>query len=121
MWLGEVGLELPGKYSGEAARMKKIRQLTDVGRFLNRLLGSLFLKALSSSLRRCCCCWLCQWEYGSIAHLFFSPPFAACLASVCVRFSCTTSAAQLLALSLSLSRKPDHLFKLSLGSVRPAA
>lgn len=39
VWLHEVGLELPGKYMGDSATMKKIRQLTDVGRFLNRLLG----------------------------------------------------------------------------------
>lgn len=39
MWLNEVGLELPGKFTTDSARMKKIRQLTDVGRFLNRLLG----------------------------------------------------------------------------------
>lgn len=38
-WLNEVGLELPKFSHGEAAKMKKIRQLTDVGRFLNRLLG----------------------------------------------------------------------------------
>lgn len=39
VWLNEVGLELPGKFTSDSVRMKKIRQLTDVGRFLNRLLG----------------------------------------------------------------------------------
>ena len=37
MWLNEVGLELPR--ASEGGSLKKIRQLADVGRFLNRLLG----------------------------------------------------------------------------------
>eukprot|EP00904_Undaria_pinnatifida_P000721 jgi/Undpi1/1064/HiC_scaffold_10.g04527.m1 len=37
VWLNEVGLELPR--ASEGGSLKKIRQLADVGRFLNRLLG----------------------------------------------------------------------------------
>ena len=38
VWLNEVGLELPR--ASEGGGLKKIRQLADVGRFLNRLLGN---------------------------------------------------------------------------------
>lgn len=103
VWLDEVGLELPRPSLPENSRMKKIRQLTDVGRFLNRLLGKTLVVVAS-------CNYFFPHKYFVVfllyEYLVFVPVFSFfffVLFSFVFRYHCIVSVhASLLLLVLSI-------------------